>query len=344
MPFSGPSSYLETIDEFIGHWTDVDAALPVLTPLTLTGGYVLASLQADRDALAIRITELTQSINFVEGHRTDRDLQKPPMKERMGQLGHFIHGVISASIYTGQIPRQVNIGSNHGKWIDAMDDFEHLWTTIEASPPAGFVPPLLLNGPYAIAAFTADVLALKTTFTALVQAEQDEDRERDERDELYLQIRARLVQYRRAVPGQFPSDHPLVTSLPSLSPPPGHTPDAVVLAGVWNQISGLADLSWTASVDPDLLHYQVRRSGATPYSTSTELVVATVPAGTLVHSTLDGLPVDGATMGYKAYVVLTTGNQKGSNAVSITRDDGLPPPPGPQRQTQSAREKISRAD
>ena len=34
-----------------------------------------------------------------------------------------------------------------------------------------------------------------------------------------------------------------------------------------------------------------------------------------------------ATMGYKVYVVLTTGNEKGSNAVSITRDDGLPPPP-----------------
>ena len=59
MPFSGPSSYLSTIDEFIGHWTDVDAALPPLAPLVLTSVYDLADLQADRDALAIRITELT---------------------------------------------------------------------------------------------------------------------------------------------------------------------------------------------------------------------------------------------------------------------------------------------
>ena len=36
---------------------------------------------------------------------------------------------------------------------------------------------------------------------------------------------------------------------------------------------------------------------------------------------------DGATMGYKVYVVLTTRNKKGSNAVSITRDGGVPPPP-----------------
>ena len=327
MPFSGPSSYLSTIDEFIGHWTDVDAALPPLTPLVLTGGYALATLQADRDALAIRITELTSAINVVEGNRTGRDLQRPPMKARMRQLGNYVRGLLSASVYTGQIPRLIDDRANSGKWIVAMDDHEHLWTTIEAAPPAGFVPPLLLNGPYAIAAFTADVLALKGVFTSLTQAEQDEDRERDERDELYLAIRARLVQYRRAVPGLFPKDHPLVTSLPKLTPPRGHTPDAVVLTGVWNLVTGLADLSWTASTDPDLLHYQVRRSGATPYDTSTELVVATVLPPGLTHSTLEGLPTNGATMGYKVYVVLTTGNEKGSNAVSVTRDDGLPPPP-----------------
>ena len=327
MPFSGPASYLPTIDEFIGHWIDVDAALDPLTPLVLTGGYSLASLQADRDALATRITELTQAINVVEGHRTDRDLQRPPVKARMRQLGNYIRGILSASVYTGQIPRLIDDRSNAGKWINAMDDHEHLWTQIEAAPPAGFVPPLLLNGAYAIANFTADVVALKGVFTSLVQAEQDEDREREEREELYLAIRARLVQYRRAVPGLFPKEHPLVTSLPKLSPPRGHTPDAVVLTGVWNAGTGLADLSWTASDDPDLLHYQVRRSGATPYDTSTELVVTTVLPPGLTHSTLEGLPVDGATMGYKVYVVLTTGNEKGSNAMSVTRVDGVPPPP-----------------
>ncbi|KKM21531.1 hypothetical protein LCGC14_1634490 [marine sediment metagenome] len=186
MPFSGPSSYLSTIDEFIGHWTDVDAALPPLNPLVLTALYSLGSLQADRDALAIRITELTTAINVVEGHRTGRDLQRPPMKARMRQLGNYVRGLLSASVYTGQIPRLIDDRANSGKWIVAMDDHEHLWTTIEAAPPAGFVPPLLLNGPFAIAAFTADVLALKGVFTSLTQAEQDEDRERDERDELYL--------------------------------------------------------------------------------------------------------------------------------------------------------------
>jgi len=81
----------------------------------------------------------------------------------------------------------------------------------------------------------------------------------------------------------------------------------------------MADLSWTASTDPDLESYSVRRSGATPYDTSTEQVVDTLPPGTLALSTNAGLAAEGATMGFKVYVVLTTANEKGSNTVTINR-------------------------
>lgn len=144
---------------------------------------------------------------------------------------------------------------------------------------------------------------------------------------LYNDIRDRLVQNRLAVAGMFPEDHPLVTSLPRLSPLPGHTPDAVALSGSWNVGTSMADLSWTASSDPDLESYQVRRSGADPYDTSTEIVVDTVPPGTLALSTADGLGAPGATMRFKVYVVLTTGNEKGSNAVEVTHEGGGVPPP-----------------
>ena len=328
MPFSGPNSYLETIDEFIGHWTDVDAALAPAA-LTLAGGYNLAALQAGRTLLSDGITELVVAINDVEGHRTDRDNRKDPLRERMRQLGGFIRGVLAGSSYVGRIPDLIPVQANAGKWLIAMRDNHNIWTDIEAAPPAGFVPPLLLTGAYTLANFTADIADLEATLNNLTLTEQVVEREVDERDAVYQSIRDQLVLYRQAVPGMFPAGHPLISSLPRITPLPGHTPDAVVLSGVWNQLTTLADLSWTASVEPDLLHYQVRRSGASPYSTSTELVVATVPTGTLVLSTLDGLPVDGATMGYKVYVVLTTGNEKGSNAVSITREDPLPPPPTP---------------
>lgn len=317
MPFSGPSSYLTTIDEFIGHWTDVNAALSPAA-LVLGGPYALADLQSDRDDLATEITQLEGALNVLEGHRTARFNAEPDIRERIRQLGAMVRGVLADSVYVGQIPPLVQPGSSPGLWVIAMDDAAHMWTTINASPPAGFTPPLTLNGGYVVATFNTDIAALKTTYTSLVQAEQDTDRERDERDALYLSIRDQLVRYRLAVPGMFPEDHPLVTSLPRLTPLPGHTPDAVVLTGVWNGGTFQADLSWTASDDEDLDHYSVRRSGADPYDSTTELVVATLPPGTLAHSTADGLGNEGDTMRFKVYVVLTTANEKGSNAVTVT--------------------------
>ena len=64
-----------------------------------------------------------------------------------------------------------------------------------------------------------------------------------------------------------------------------------------------------------------RRSG----SSNTELAVATLPPGTLAFSTDAGLTVGGSTMGFKLYVKLTTGNEKGSNAVTITNPNDAPP-------------------
>ncbi|MEQ1936153.1 MAG: hypothetical protein ABL962_20040, partial [Fimbriimonadaceae bacterium] len=245
MPFSGPSSYLETIDEFIGHWTDVNVAL---TPdLILPGPYALADLQSDRTSLAAAITQLEGVINVREGHATDRDNKKGPLRERKRQLGSLVRGMLADSIFVGQIPRLVDFNSSMGLWIISMDDFAHLWTNINLTPPAGFTPPLTLTGGYLIAAFNADIASLKATFTALTQADQDVERELDERDDIYKRIRDQMVRYRAAVAGMFAEDHPLLLSLPRLVPLPGHTPDAVVLSGVWNPATNKGDFTWTES-------------------------------------------------------------------------------------------------
>lgn len=318
MPFSGPSSYLETIDEFIGHWTDVNLTLG-LDPLILPGPYTLATLTANRATLSTGITELVDAINTVEGHRTDRNNRKVSIKERMRQLGAFIRGVLAGSSYVGRIPELIAIDANPGIWLISMRDNKDIWTDINASPPAGFTPPLVLTGGYAIANFTTETGNLETTFQNLTLGEQDVDREVEEREAIYLAIRAELVLYREAVPGRFPANHPLVLSLPRLTPLPGHTPDAVVLSGAWNAGTVKGDLSWTASADPDLESYEVRRDGSTPYNGNTEQVVATLPPGTLTLSTDEGLGSPGSTMGFKVYVVLNTGNERGSNAVTIVR-------------------------
>ena len=319
MPFSGPSSYLTTIDEFIQHWTDVNAALGDPPLELLPGPYTLATLIADRASLSTAITNLIDAINTVEGHRTDRDNRKEALRERMRQFGAFIRGVASESSYTGRIPDLIPFNANPGRWLIAMRDISDVWTDFNATPPAGFTPPLVLNGPYPIATYTADRTALETTFQNLTQTEQIVDQELQEREDIYLRVRDRLVTYRTAVEGVFPADHPLVLSIPRLVPLPGHTPDPVVLSGVWNAATSMADLSWTASPDPDLEEYEVRREGSTPYNVNFEQVVASLAPGTLVLATNAGLPSSGSTMGFKVYVILNTGNERGSNAVTVSR-------------------------
>lgn len=318
MPFSGPSSYLPTIDEFIQHWTDVNLALG-LPPLVLPGPYALANLTADRASLSTGITELVTAINDVEGHRTDRDNRKGAMRERMRQFGSFVDGILAGSSYVGRVPDLIQFGSSPGRWLIAMRDIGDIWTDINANPPPGFTPPLTLTGGYVIATYTTDRTALETTFQNLTQTEQTVDRELQEREFLYHSIRDQLVRYRDGVLGRFNIDHPLVASIPRLVPLPGHTPEPVELEGEWNAGTGLADFNWTASTDPDLDEYELRREGSTPYNGNLEQVVASFPPGTLSFSTAAGLPSSGSTMGFKLYVILNTGNERGSNAVTITR-------------------------
>ena len=55
------------------------------------------------------------------------------------------------------------------------------------------------------------------------------------------------------------------------------------------------------------------------YSAAEESVVAEIPAGTPTLSSLEGLAAPGGATDFKVYVVVTTGNEKGSNVVRITR-------------------------
>ncbi len=43
-------------------------------------------------------------------------------------------------------------------------------------------------------------------------------------------------------------------------------------------------------------------------------------AGILATATDEGLTVPGSSMAYKLYVVLNTGNEKGSNTVTVTHE------------------------
>ena len=316
MPFTGPSSYLPTTDEFRAHWTNVNAALAP-SALTLLGPYALADLTTHRGELSDAITDLVAGNNVLEGHRQDRDDAKPLIRERMRQLGAAIRGLLAGATQIGHIPELVELSASQGKWIVAMRDHINLWTDVNANPPAGFVGPLLLFGGYTVANFTTDCTALEDSLEGVTLAEQNVDDFLRARDSIYQEIRDRLILYRQAVEGSFPADHALVLSLPRITPLPGHTPDPVVLTAVWNPVTKEAELSWTASADPDIAYYTVRRNGEDPYDSGEEIFVESLLPGILTLNTAEGLGSVGDIMGFKVYVVLNTGNERGSNAVTV---------------------------
>jgi hypothetical protein len=318
MPFSGPGTYLETMDEFIGHWTDVNADLNP-GAMTMPGGYTLANLNTDRDACETKMTDLEGVVNTLEMHRSDRDLQELPLIADMKQLANYVRGQFPNTKYIGTIPAMPSLNAGAGVWQKAMRDSGELWDAINVDPPEGFTPPLILPNTTTRAQFGTKSTAHNLTLENFHNTFPRVERAIFERDEIYNRVAAELGKYRAAVLSLYGEESPFFLSVPRLYPLPGHTPDPVALTGFWDIDKEWAEFNWSTSADPDLQHYVLRRSGSNPYSTATEQHVATINAGILTFTTDEGLLTPGATMRFKLYVVLNTGNERGSNVVEITR-------------------------
>ncbi|HMS56742.1 MAG TPA: hypothetical protein PKA27_15215 [Fimbriimonadaceae bacterium] len=316
-----PKNYLSKIDEFAAHWPLVNTALG--SPVILSGNYLVATLGTDRTALAAQITAVEAAINTNQGAIATRDTLRASIKERMRQFNQIVRGAFPGSTYVNMLPKIPNIAAAPGLWMKAMADMNNVWTQINAMMPipVGSPVPLVLSGVYNLATFALEQNTLNAAFTAIESTEEAVASAIRVRDSLWNPIYDRLKQYRLSVQGRFPSGAPLLDSLPSLTPPPGSTPAPVNISGVWNAGISKAVITYTASTAPNLASYQLRASyGGTKYNAAAEAVVDTHLAGDLTpFETNSGLVASGSKVFFKVYVVVDTGNERGSNAVSVTR-------------------------
>lgn len=319
MPISGIGSWLPTIDEFIAHWTSVNAA--VLGGFTLPGAYALGSLTTDRGNLNTFINDVEAKLNLRTTAAGDRDVKRAGIRPRMLQFGPTVRGLLPGTRYIPSLRRTPAFTASAGTWRQALADMLDLWTTINTNSPAivGFTPPLMLSGAYPVATYTTDKTALDAAFTAIGTTTLNLEQSRATRDILFKQIYQKLKAYRLAVAAALPVGNPLIDTIPALTPPPGSTPAPVNLSGDWDAGLVKALLQYSASVDPDLDHYSVRYHPGPRYKAAEEQTVASVPAGTLSFATDFGLIASGSLAWFKVYVVTTTGNEKGSNAVKVIR-------------------------
>ena len=65
--------------------------------------------------------------------------------------------------------------------------------------------------------------------------------------------------------------------------------------------------------------YELRMSPGATYDAASATVIGNIPPGTTTFSTFEGLTAPGDVASFKLFVQLTTGNQAGSNTVTITR-------------------------
>lgn len=318
MPITTIGSYPPTMQEFINHWTQVNASLGA-APLTLRGGYTLANFTAERNAIIISLNAVIAADNTAQTTASALAIQRAAITPRAIQFRKWVQGYLVGTVYPAALPVAPRPDAVESKFLDPLQDIFNLWTTINADASLTGVPlPLTLTGGYVVATFTTELTTLRTAFLNAKNAAEQATFVRKQRDLLLPPAEQRIKQYRTIIQARF-AGTAFENSLPALSPPPGATPDPVMLTGAWDTALGKAVFNWTASANATLASYSLRACTGSTYRAVDEFVVADLPAGTTTFQTLSGLPLPGNRAVYRVYVVLTTGNERGSNNAAILR-------------------------
>lgn len=321
MPINGPASYVPTTNEFLAHWDAANAALGGGGPLLLPGGVTRANLLAQRDALQVKQSEVEGQINGREIARADLDTKKEDMHLRAGQFNDKVRALLGTTPYARALPVLPTQTDGQGTFVPPMDDIGTLWGKLNVAVGIpGFTPPLLLLGGYPLADFNTALAGLKAQFSTASTEDVLVTLKLAERNAIQDVIYPWLKSYRQVLPTYFAANSPLVASLPRLTPEAGSTPDPVLANGVWNAPTTQGKITWDASTATDLAEYEVRWSPGTTYDSGIEIVLGTIaPAAPREFFTAQGLGSPGAVSVFKVYVKTTTGNERGSNTVKITR-------------------------
>lgn len=317
MPISGPASYLATTDEFLGHWDSADTTLGVGNELKLKDGSGRAVLVTKKDSLVAKRATVQVRLNQQEVARGDIEVRKAGLLERINQFNDKVRFLLGGTKWERALAQVPTQGDGQGNFTVPLDDAAALWLMINDDPA---IADIILMGAYTQAMFVADVAALNAAYTTYTTAGAKLSVAIEDRNDVQDEIYEMLKQYRQAVPTYFAKTHALVQSLPRLTVEAGSTPAAVTANGSWIVAQLMAKVLWSESTDANLLHYEIRFCAGPNYSAENESVIGTVqPADPREFLTDAGLTTPGSTSSFKVYVVTTTGNEKGSNTVVVTR-------------------------
>lgn len=323
MPLIGPTSYPTTLQAFLLHWERVNERLGVLHPLVLPEGLTLAGAQGVQVTLQEQMDALRDAGMEVLIARETLQQARMALRDRLLQFGELVRAYWQATPWADLLPKTPQVAAAPEKLLAAGREALRLWTLLETEPaPSGAPVPLFLDpgGLYGRADFAASLAETQAALLALEEAEWARSMALARRDATLAQVKAALMAYNRAVPGRLPAGDPLVALMPALWPPPGHTPEPVILTARWEDPQQAAVFTWTESTDKLLDHYELRGCAGAEYHTEEESVLGRVPKDAPRELVLtDLLPAPHAVASYRLYVVLATENERGSATAVVTR-------------------------
>ncbi len=327
---SGNSSYPAVSDAFSGHWLLCNEALPPASPLKIKRPNETLVLRADFDLL--RGALLTQNIDVrakltqVDLARGTIEITKTKLLERLNQFLVKLDGKWQSTHFYRARPYAPGIRDGQENFCNPMFDMMSFWAEINAGPaPAGVALPLVLpptdlqTAPMTQGEFASYLSSLAFAYAEERAKVQRLTLSRAKRDEIQADLYEIMKAYREEVPGDMMAFPTLVETMPRLSPLPGHTPQAVNATATFVP-PDVSKVVHGASTDSMLDSYQLRGHAGTEYDEAYAEVIAThTPAEPREFTTSFGLTEPGVRMVFKVFVILTTGNEAGSAAVSVQR-------------------------
>ena len=323
MPITGPSSYVQTTEQFITHWGLADAALGAGNEIALAGGVTLAVLTTRKGALVTKRTLLRTKLTELEVARGDIVGRKETLLELFIKFTDRVRSLYPATKYERALPTAPGINEGLGNFTDPLDSAAALWKLINDDPALADIVILGVTQ----SQFVTMVADVKTAFTTRTAAGTVADVTREERNDLQDEIYDMLKNYRQALPTHFATGHALIDSLPQLTPGPGATPDAVVLTVTFDTVTNEAVLTHTQSTAADFAEIEYRMTPGTVWSDDDYTVIGNNPdIDVLEFRTMQGVEMPNVSATYVAVVRTTSGHEKRSEPITITRPAAPPPP------------------
>ena len=316
------ADFLPLVDVMLAHWELADGAAGP-GGITVLGGVDRGQLGVWRGELAAVWVELVHHENSVEyGAELLRRLRVGAL-ERMVQFNEVARLWWGGTDLGEAVPRAPSVTAALEKYLRPMRDALRLWERMDAGvAPTGVSLPLKLGaagdfGRVEMAGLVAEVLVARDL---VEEGEFDLKLARARRDALEQRMWDTMVAYGRAVVARLGSGSNAAVTLPRLTPLPGHTPEPVGITGAWDEERGAARLEWEASGEESVESYSLRCCRGDVYDKKRERVVRAVPGNAeRVAWVTEGLAGPGSVACFKVYVVLKTGNEKGSGAVVVRR-------------------------